>query len=689
MSDYETANEENTIEIIDKELNETYFHSEHIPTSYDLLSVLQTYNYGLLFAQPQSGKSETTLFVAFSMLDQGLVDRVIICSAVADIEKKTEWIDEINKSTHEYLTKYSKYSKIIYEDAMINGQIDCNLLGRLIQDRDIRIGRMIEKWNAKVIDGNEEVLEKNAGIIQVRWGNDFPKIKSIPKRTMLLVDESHFGAQYNCKRIVAPMQSHGLDLGDEDLCSKLEKKKIYLASVSATPIAEILRNHKNKTLQECTIKPQYPASYIGIRWFLDNNKIKKSFPLSSENEERFKEIIDKYDIGYIPVRDGNKKFLKEFCLKYDFDYKIYDSLSVERIHKNKRRPDDFRLNDFHKKPLKKTIVNILPSGMLTLGTKMPKEYIVCCFENKENSTKTDTIIQSLLGRCCGYKNNKNIDIYIPSRYIPELRKYCDMFITDDIVIGNSTGTTKTTMRSKFINISGVKYVSNVPINFNTNNLKEIKKLVEDKYEIFNDLSNPLFKSYESFINNFSEATHNRDISGGQYSNYIKPLMDSMRDNKNYFQYHGLGSNPTDDELNKLFIYNYDKESGLKFKELYPDSIIYDEGCVIVTFRQVAENEQIQEKSQLLDVSAYESPDKRRKIKQIDTDKQVKQIKTDTKIDSDKPVKNDSTNMCVKIDEKLIERYGCLICTKCKKTYKRTKQGKIGKPCLEHIKICHK
>ena len=50
-----------------------------------------------------------------------------------------------------------------------------------------------------------------------------------------------------------------------------------------------------------------------------------------------------------------------------------------------------------------------------MGDELPKENICAVFESS-SEIKTDTALQGLLGRCCGY-HKKDIDIFVPPKFI--------------------------------------------------------------------------------------------------------------------------------------------------------------------------------------------------------------------------------------------------------------------------------
>jgi hypothetical protein len=60
-------------------------------------------------------------------------------------------------------------------------------------------------------------------------------------------------------------------------------------------------------------------------------------------------------------------------------------------------------------PVRPTIIFI--KGMLRMGKQLKKNFVRFVFESSR-STKTDSILQGLLGRCCGYDSRPDIAVYV-------------------------------------------------------------------------------------------------------------------------------------------------------------------------------------------------------------------------------------------------------------------------------------
>ena len=64
------------------------------------------YNYGMLFAQMQSGKSGTALWTGYLMIMAGKIDRVVITSGTSDTTLKNQWEKNRDEIAEEFAKEY-------------------------------------------------------------------------------------------------------------------------------------------------------------------------------------------------------------------------------------------------------------------------------------------------------------------------------------------------------------------------------------------------------------------------------------------------------------------------------------------------------------------------------------------------------------------------------------------------------
>jgi len=320
--------------------------------------------YGVLQAQMQSGKSTTFRLIACEMLRLNKVDRVVVFSGTSDTDLRTQ--TDLNESTPE-----NKKTKRAFQNAY----------KRYLQARGVTDSDMLD-------DLRELVTE-----IEVCWA---PKFESfVPKgRTLYIWEESHY-AQSTGQRVEKFLERIGVR------ASGSAPAGCFVLSVSATPFSELADKYHHKQTKIFTeLEPG--EGYIGVnelRAMRRVNTFKGGLP-----------SLTKYTNGYVVIRAIAKKaawiapYVESLgfnVINFDMSYK--KNLNDELLHM----------------PSQKTVVLI--KGKLRMGKVLCKDHIRCVIETSSNS-KTDTVLQGLLGRCCGYYSN-TIDIFIENLNDYEIEKY--------------------------------------------------------------------------------------------------------------------------------------------------------------------------------------------------------------------------------------------------------------------------
>jgi len=181
-------------------------------------------------------------------------------------------------------------------------------------------------------------------------------------------------------------------------------------------------------------------NFYGISQYHNDGRIKKSDNIFIENMlSKFgTEIIDdfidkdkKHGHGYFLCRSSSKgqgkiddekqALIKEYIKNtHDMccDIRSFDSGSKQKNTKNNLN----ELESFLKtKPNTPTI--ILICNALRLAKRVPKNHIRCVFDTPNTKTHS-TVIQSLLGRMCGYNmKNKSFNIYCNNDVLKIVKEY--------------------------------------------------------------------------------------------------------------------------------------------------------------------------------------------------------------------------------------------------------------------------
>lgn len=246
-------------------------------------------------------------------------------------------------------------------------------------------------------------MSKFLNINKSEWSiTDIDMIEKMKKNSIILIDESHYGSNNN--QILNRFLEEILEIkacGD-NTC--LKEKNIYVLSISATPMAENLSIDNKYTFKKIILLKN-SDSYFGISEMFENNKVKQSFDFSDDIEvDSFIKHIDKIDKnGYILVRTSSKNASKIIQkLNKNITYCHYNHETTESLLNN----TDIN-NILMKKPITKHIIFF--KGKLRVGQRVKTNNVIMVHDTYRS--KSDTTVQSFLGRCCGYNKNQDIDIF--------------------------------------------------------------------------------------------------------------------------------------------------------------------------------------------------------------------------------------------------------------------------------------
>ena len=238
---------------------------------------------------------------------------------------------------------------------------------------------------------DDAIIDKLKKNIDVVWGPNLGKFKQKGK-TIYVWEESHFG-QSKGQRV----DKFNVDLKIDPTGNSVPEG-CFVLSVSATPFSEFTSNILEKQHKHI-VRMYPPESYRGVKQMLEDNQIRIYFDTP---ENQFKECLKIKRNGYAIVRGMFSKLapialdakwvVKEYI--QTTKWKINDVLSVE--------------------PDRPTVIFI--KGKLRMGKEINKTHLMWCMETS-NNTKTDTTLQGLLGRCCGYDSRADILIFIRDEQI--------------------------------------------------------------------------------------------------------------------------------------------------------------------------------------------------------------------------------------------------------------------------------
>ena len=330
----------------------------------------------MLVAEMQSGKSDTFMLTGCELIRTGIYDRFIVFSGNAEITLRDQAKDQ-----RAFFRDYCRYLT--------------NTIG-LGDDEAAEISDSIED--------NFTVL----------WSSDLKKHRT-EGNTLYIWDESHY-AQSDGQRPDAFFLNQGLQVNGEP-----SKNGNGLLSVSATSFSEQIDNESYS--QNKTVVRLLPGEgYIGIRTMRNAGNF---HPFAGKWTHVVKELLPKLTdgssrcVGLVRIPPGSSaEGLRSLCdqhsppiqfVRYDQEYTAAGGEDINELLDTA------------------TPMVIALKGMVRMGKQINKEHISWCLETAKQSA-TDTLLQGLIGRCCGYpKSGTNVAIqfYMARKLCDELTHYVE------------------------------------------------------------------------------------------------------------------------------------------------------------------------------------------------------------------------------------------------------------------------
>lgn len=327
----------------------------------------------VLLAFPQSGKTQTFLYVACNMLcTNPKIDRAVIVCGNAE----NELSEQLRASKTEFIRMYIQNE---YPNS-------CNQIA-ILESR-------IQVWC-----GAE--LEHNAAQ------------PTVARNTLFIWEEAHY-AQDKTNRPHKFFKNLCITADGE--ISNLEgERNNYVLTVSATPFSEMsnIWHHKqNKRI----VRLEPAAGYKGPKHFLQAGSIVQFDPRLSPAEvvaQAIREAPMKAAAKYaiVRVRDSKGTDNMSACIRvaaeHGWAHRVYDSETKHHQPGSMQSMDELAIA-----PQQNTVIFI--RGMCRMGKRVPKQHISFVIETAKAS-KTDVVLQGLMGRMFGFHDNMDIKIYISSR----------------------------------------------------------------------------------------------------------------------------------------------------------------------------------------------------------------------------------------------------------------------------------
>jgi hypothetical protein len=383
--------------------------------------------WAILLAQMQSGKTETYLFVCCELIRLSIVNSVVIFSGNADTDLRDQLKREIDGGRGaRFYKKYDKYlQKNIYLD----------------EDDEDKILEFIEKIQTS---------------IEVLWGTELNKNKKSYSKTLFVWEEAHHAQSvHQCPDKFLKKIGISAD-GNKAI---LKQKDNFVLSVSATPFSEYSDfHHFGQFKQVVYMKPG--VGYNSVKDILTSGRLKsfKNVETGLRTALSTPHSSSKYAI--VRISKKNEDRVKEIISEFpSWTFAIFDSISTGLAKEEGERV----WNGMKDAPLRDTI--ILLRGKCRMGKNLEKEHVLFVMETAKNSN-TDTILQGLLGRVCGYSTGSNlVDVYLYSKIVDsgEIQRYINLTEGQHVIPSKACNVAKTaTCKSRHPTIPF--QVTNVDVN---------------------------------------------------------------------------------------------------------------------------------------------------------------------------------------------------------------------------------
>lgn len=427
------------------------FSEQQLLAANQTVEAFSRLNFGwvILLAQMQSGKTETFLLAAAEMLRLRLIDHVSIFSGNTETDLRTQLSEQIRAGS-KFCRKYKKY-------LAANGMEDED-------DRDDFIDWVIPR-------------------IQLVWGSELNSYSGPTTNTLFLWEEAHH-AQSKKQRPDKFLQKIGVSADGNMEC--LQRNRNFMMTISATPFSELSDNLR-RAQGKFVVKMQPADGYVSVKQIRDSMRIRSFSKLEGGLAEALNlRAPGKKFYGIIRVSQQNEDAVRAVVEQKRWRWVVYDSVSPNRAE---RALGENTWKNMDKEPEENTV--ILIRGKCRMGKNLHKEHLSFVFETAKNS-KTDTVLQSLLGRVCGYSTGSDrVLVYLHARILHsgEIDRYIDLWENDGVQVLPSRGNNLTDKRVKL-------HVPIVPIRirinrtaFATNDRRDILNAVKHAFSTGEGLQN--------------------------------------------------------------------------------------------------------------------------------------------------------------------------------------------------------
>ena len=344
----------------------------------------------MLIAQMQSGKTDTYLLACCEIIRRGFVKEAVIFSGNAETDLRNQLVKEVKSNDSLFMSKYMMY----------------------LFERGLSF--------AEAIALPRQILQK----MSVVWGTELNKYDKLHTKTLFVWEEAHHAQSiHQCPDKFLSKIGISAD-GDS---SVLEEKGNYVISVSATPFSELSDLHhfgQNKKIVylEPGFNTRTGLPYNSVQRIRDGKRLISFTNITEGLKRALNKPHTSRKYGIVRITNKNEDEVKRIIEENGWEWVVFDSLAkAEAMEEGKRVWAGMK-----DAPQRDTI--ILIRGKCRMGKNLEKAHILFVMETARNS-KTDTVLQGLLGRVCGYaEGSELIDVYLHQKIINsgEIDRYIEM-----------------------------------------------------------------------------------------------------------------------------------------------------------------------------------------------------------------------------------------------------------------------
>ncbi len=390
------------------------FSTQQIQASNEVIGIFEAsmYRWGMLLAQMQSGKTETYLRIACEMLQKNLVSNVVIFSGNSETElgdQVYENVKELERNAKKPETKSSSFWP------------------KYLKSKE---NEFPEAYREFILQG---IKATNKAKITVVWGTELLTFQGPFENTLFIWDEAHFAQSVN-QRPDKFLKKIGISANGNS--NDLKTKNNYMLTVSATPFSE-LSDYLHLHQEKFYVKMLPGDNYVSVKIIRDSGRLITYTNLEDGLSQALRIATDSTEKKYCVIRISKKTedLVFEKCLENGWKVYIYDSLDKSNEMKEKVKKI---WNSMGKAPKFNTA--ILIREKCRMGKNMQKSHLSFVFETASSSS-TDTILQGLLGRTCGYSDGSDrVKVYISKKIYNEnkldndINRYIELWDNNGISI---------------------------------------------------------------------------------------------------------------------------------------------------------------------------------------------------------------------------------------------------------------